>query len=89
MNMTDDLTRDEFEQSMLESVEKGLVEIVGERDGQPLFAVTQAGEEHVERLLDDMLDQAAAVFARNLGIPLYVARDLLLMRAAKLKELDS
>lgn len=45
-------TRDGLERALLESVESGMIEIVGvQDDGEPLFRINAVGEKHVQNLL--------------------------------------
>ena len=84
-----DLSPEEFRREMYESVAKGDIEIVGERDGEPVFAVTKEGEERVEAMLDHYLDQLVEYVAGHLGVPEFVARDLLFRRAKILYEVEN
>jgi hypothetical protein len=79
----------EIQASLDESVRVGDIQVVGvDEDGQTRYSLTADGEAHVQGLLDDALEQAAVILAQNLDVPRYIARDLLLHRAAELQELD-
>lgn len=79
------MTRPPDERDLMASVEAGLLKVVGKNaDGETLFALTEDGEARVEELLDQVIEHAAAVYAAQVGVPLYVARDLILHRASEL-----
>jgi len=73
------------EQDLFHSVEEGFLKVVGkDTEGNTLFAVTEAGEARVEAMIDSVLEGAAVSFANQLDLPVQIAYDLLLMRAARL-----
>jgi hypothetical protein len=81
---------DELLASLEQNVADGYLEIIGENEkGEPLYSLTARGKAHVAVRLDEAIEQAAKVFAENAGVPLWMARDLILVRALELKELDS
>ena len=72
---------EEIRRELYESVAKGMMKVTGERDGEPLFSITEEGEAHVESMLDHYLDELVAFVTHRLDVPDYILRDLLFKRA--------
>lgn len=47
---------EEHRRAMYEAVAKGWMEVVGEKDGKPIFALTEAGIQAVEEMKNDDQD---------------------------------
>jgi DNA-binding PadR family transcriptional regulator len=83
------MNEEEIQEVLDESVEQGLIEVIGtDTEGNDIFAMTAKGRAVVSEYLDDALEQTAVVFAERFELPLYIARDLLFKRAADLRALD-
>jgi DNA-binding PadR family transcriptional regulator len=84
------MTEGEIERTLADSVEAGLVTVVGvDEQGNDIYTLTERGRNLMEEYLDEALEQASVIFAEHYGVPLYIARDLLFKRAAELRALDT
>lgn len=67
-----------------EAVMHGDAEIVGERDGEPIFKLTDTGRERAEKIIDSAIRAhghlAAEAIAEALGVDLEVGEALVSMR---------
>jgi hypothetical protein len=75
---------------LYEGVVKGMVEIVGEREGESVFSLTEHGKAHMERLLDRYITEhgtdAAQALAAHLEVPLWMAEELISYRLGELAD---
>jgi hypothetical protein len=77
----------ELRRAAYEAVAIGDAEIVGEEDGEPIFALTEGARERAEEIIDAAIlnwgDEAPAVLAESLGVPIEVGEGLVQMRLAE------
>lgn len=74
----------ELRRALYENVAVGMMEIVGEREGEPLFRLTDAGRKFVYDLIDATIDEfgneAPEALADKVGVPIEIAAGLILDR---------
>lgn len=75
---------DDLRRGLQEGIADGTVEVIGKRDGEALFRLTEAGQTHVEALLDRRILHAIQALAEDLDLPEDIASDLILRRASQL-----
>lgn len=77
-------TEYEIRTAAYEAVAYGEAEIVGERDGEPVFALTALGRAHAEELIDTAIrrwgHEAPEALAEALGVPIEVGEQLVGLR---------
>lgn len=76
-----------------EAVAAGDAEIIGERDGEPVFKLTAGGKERAEKIIDTAIRHhghlAAEALAESLGVELEIGEQLVATRQKQiLDELD-
>ena len=77
----------ELRRAAYEAVAQGDAEIVGEKDGEPVFSLTERARERAEEIIDTAIlhwgEDAPAVLAESLGVPIEVGQGLVDMRLAE------
>lgn len=85
-DVSDQPDREEVRRVLYESVAHGHLSVAGAREGEPVFSLTEAGNAHVEALIDAAItlygDAAADALAARLDLPVEMTRELVALRVA-------
>ena len=79
---------EELRRALYDNVADGKMEVVGEKDGEPLFKLTEAGNEYVTEIIDQAVNDhgmdAPNVLSVMIGIPVGMTAALVTHRFAEL-----
>lgn len=86
MTYEDDLdTAYQIRMAAYEAVASGDAEIIGEKDGEPVFKLTESGRHQAEAIIDAAIrthgNLAAEKLSEALDVPLEVGEDLVALRS--------